>query len=304
LTIVAMTDVPTIDSPGRWAKVFENRFDLSLALSLLLLLLYPHNYWYIQTPLSVIALAALIFPPVRKSPFVWAVAAIIVSAGTYINWYTVDNHKYLLAYWCVAIFCALLTRDPELCAEKTAHWLIGLVFFFAVLQKTISDDYLNTTFFYYELLLDERFSGVAKYIGGVPDYMNTLNMAARRALVNYDSALNEVYLGGTRNLANLALIMTWCGYLIELIIGAAFLAPRSTWLSKWRNVWLLLFLFSTYLLAPVIGFGWVLAIMGIAQTGPEQKRFRALYVLAFLFLQIYRIPWGQLSDLLSKLNRF
>lgn len=292
-----MNPGPVIDSRSRWAAVFESRFDLSLALSLLLLLLYPHSYWYIQTPLSVIALGALIFPHIRKRPSAWAVATIIVTAGTYMNWYAVDNHKYLLGYWCLAIFCALLTRDPELSIEKTARWLIGLVFFFAVVQKTISDDYLNTTFFYYELLLDERFSGVARYIGGVPDHMNALNIAARRALVNYDSELTEVFLVGTKNIVNVAFLMTWSGYLIELVIGAAFLSPRSSWLFRWRDVWLLIFLFSTYLLAPVIGFGWVLAIMGIAQTGKEHKIRRALYVVAFLFLQIYRIPWGNLSTL-------
>jgi hypothetical protein len=297
-----MTSVVTTKRSSSWALAFESRFELSLALSLLLLLLYSHHYWYIQTPLSVIALTALIFPHVRTSPSLWAVATFIVAVGTYINWHTVDNHKYLLTYWCVAIFCALLTRDPEQTAEKAARWLIGLVFLFAVLQKTISDDYLNSTFFYYELLVDERLSGLAKYMGGIPDQINTLNMAARRALVNYDSTLTAVHLGGTENVAKLAVFLTWWNYLIELIIGAAFLAPHSTWLSRMRDAWLLVFLFSTYLFAPVIGFGWVLAIMGIAQTGIHRTRLRVLYVVAFLFLQVYRVPWRELSELLLKLN--
>jgi len=297
-----MASVGTASRPSNWAVAFESRFDLSLALSLLLLLLYSHRYWYIQTPLSVIALTALIFPQVRTSPSLWAVATFLVAVGTYINWYSVDNHKYLLAYWCVAIFGALLTRDPEQTAAKAAHRLIGLVFLFAVLQKTISDDYLNRTFFYYELLLDERFSGLAKYLGGIPDQINALNMAARRALVNYDSTLTEVHLRGTETIAKLALLITWGGYLIEVIIGAAFLTPPATWLSRMRDVWLLVFLFSTYLFAPVIGFGWVLAIMGIAQTEIQRTRIRALYVVAFLFLQVYRIPWREFSALLLKLN--
>ncbi len=69
-----------------------------------------------------------------------------------------------------------------------------------------------------------------------------------------------------------------------------------------RDAWLLIFLFFTYLVAPVIGFGWVLAIMGIAQTGIQHTRLRALYVFAFLYLQVYRVPWGKVSDLLLKLN--
>jgi hypothetical protein len=294
-----MTTAITINRLGSWTKAFDSRFDLSLALTLLLLLLYSHHFWYIQIPLSVIALTGLIFPHLRTSPSLWAFATLIVVVGTYINWYTVDNHKYLLAYWCVAIFCALLTRNPDQTIEKTARCLIGLVFCLAVLQKTISENYLNSDFFYYELLLDERFSGLAKYIGGISDQTKALNIAARRALVNYDSLLTFVRLTGTENVDNLAIFVTWWNYLIQVIIGLAFFAPRFSWLSKTRDVWLLVFLFTTYLFAPVIGFGWVLAIMGIAQTEIHHTKLRALYVSAFLFLQVYRVPWGNLSGLLN-----
>lgn len=297
-----MTTTVTTNRPGRWAPAFGSRFDLSLALTLLLLLLYSHHYWYIQIPLSVIAITGLIFPHLRTSPVLWAAATFIVAVGTYTNWYTVDNHKYLLTYWCVAIFCALLTRDPEQTAEKAARCLIGLVFLFAVMQKTISDNFLNSAFFYYELLLDERFSALAKYVGGISDQTNALNMAARRALVNYDSTLTEVHLVGTENAATLAVFITWWNYLIQVIIGIMFLALRSTWLSSMRDAWLLVFLFTTYLFAPVIGFGWVLAIMGIAQTEIQRTKLRVLYVAAFLFLQIYRVPWGELPGLLLKFN--
>jgi hypothetical protein len=297
-----MTNAITNNRPGNWALTFDSRVDLSLALTLLLLLLYSHHYWYIQIPLSVIALTGLIFPHLRTSPSLWAVAAFIVAIGTYTNWYTVDKHKYLLAYWCVAILCALLTRDPDQTMQKTAGCLIGLVFVLALLQKTISDNYLNSTFFYYELLLDERFSGLAKYVGGISDQINALNIAARRALVNYDSMLTEARLGGTENAAKLAVFITWWNYLIQVIIGIAFLAPRFTWLWRTRDVWLLVFLFTTYLFAPVIGFGWVLAIMGIAQTEIGCTKLRALYVTAFLFLQFSRVPWGEFSGLLLKLN--
>jgi hypothetical protein len=61
-------------------------------------------------------------------------------------------------------------------------------------------------------------------------------------------------------------------------------------------VWLLLFLFTTYVFAPVIGFGWVLAIMGIAQTDSRRAGIPGLYVVVFLLLQMYRIPWAKLVN--------
>ena len=102
--------------------------------------------------------------------------------------------------------------------------------------------------------------------------------------------LTEARLGGTENAAKLAVFITWWNYLIQVIMGIALLAPRFTWLWRTRDVWLLVFLFTTYLFAPVIGFGWVLAIMGIAQAEIDCTK---LCVAAFLFLQFSRVPSGE-----------
>lgn len=278
---------------------YENRFDLCLVLTLLLLLLYSDNFWYIKIPLSVVAISGFIYPGLRTSRTLWALAVIIIAAGTYNNWYIVDNHKYLLGYWCVAIFFALLTDAPERTLEKTARWLVALVFALAVAHKSLAPDYLNGTFFYYELLFDQRFSGLARYVGGMPEHMEHLNQAARRALVNFDSTLASVQLQATAATARLGGFITWWNYLIQAILAVVFLLPRTAWLARARHAWLLLFLFTTYLFAPVIGFGWVLAIMGIAQTERGEDRTRALYVVAFLLLQVYRTPWGILFSSIS-----
>ena len=271
---------------------YENRFDLCIALTLLLLLLYADHYWYIKIPLSIISIGAIIFPNLRTSWVLWGVAMLVVIVGTYNNWYAVDNHKYLLGYWCLAIFLALSTRSAGQTLEATARRLVILVFGLAIIQKSLSADYLNGAFFYYELLLDERFSGLARYVGGIPEHMDHLNLAARKALVNYDSRLVSVKLHGTAHAARLGAFITWWNYLIEAVIVLAFSLPQESRFGKTRHLWLLLFLFTTFLFAPVIGFGWVLAIMGIIQTGREQTRTRALYVVAFLQLQIYRTLWG------------
>lgn len=278
---------------------YENRFDLCIVLTLLLLLLYSDNFWYIKIPLSVIAISGFIYPRLRASRTLWALAVVIIGLGTYNNWYVVDNHKYLLGYWCLAIFFALLTSTPERTLEKTSRWLVVLVFALAVLHKTLAPDYLDGTFFYYELLFDERFSGLARYVGGMPEHMEHLNQAARRALVNFESTLASVQLQGTAPTARLGGFITWWNYLIQAIIAVAFLLPRPAWFARTRHAWLLLFLFTTYLFAPVIGFGWVLAIMGIAQTERAEVRTRALYVVAFLLLQVYRTPWGALLSTIA-----
>ena len=65
-----------------------------------------------------------------------------------------------------------------------------------------------------------------------------------------------------------------------------------------RHGLLLTFCFTTYALAPVAGFGWLLATMGLAQCRPGQSVLRGAYVAVFILILMYsEIPWtGILAD--------
>lgn len=272
-----------------------DRLELALLLTLLLLIFYPPRYVYISLPLSVIAISAILMPPLRRSRFLWLLAALLVGAVAVSNWHATDNHKYLLCYWCLAICCSLCTADPDRSLARIARWLIAAVFSIAVLQKFLSNDYLSSDFFYFELLFDERFAGLAKYVGGVSEFSSELNASARRALVNYDSVLAAAKLSSNSgSLLYLATFITWWNFLLQVVIGVVHLAPTSTWLATLRHPMLLLFVLSTYMFAPVIGFGWVIIILGVAQLDPAATRMRLLYLLSFVLLQIYKYPWRSL----------
>ena len=55
----------------------------------------------------------------------------------------------------------------------------------------------------------------------------------------------------------------------------------------------------TYAFAPVAGFGWLLLVMGAAQTDAGERWLRRAYVVAFLVVLFYsEVPWaGLLLDL-------
>ncbi len=265
-------------------------FDLYATLTLFLLLLYSDDSPWIRIPITVLCILAFIFVPLRRSAKFWFVVALLVLVSNYQNWYQADNHKYLHGYWCVALFCALHTRDPERSAGIAARWLIGLTFLWAVFWKLSSDDYLNGSFFHFSLLIDERFHRVAQGLGGLTERMNELNHAAYRALVNYDSHLSAVGLASGPAIAGVAALMTWWTLILEALIAVAFLWPEEKFISKWRDYFLLLFILTTYLVAPVVGFGWVLAIMGLAQTSNRSALLTLLYIVTFVSLQVYRLP--------------
>jgi hypothetical protein len=267
------------------------RLDLYAIMTLLLLLVYPSSFWYVRIPLTVLCVSAFVFRPLRLDPRFWFIAAMTVMAGNYQNWFLVDNHKYLLGYWCLALFCCLLTNTPERTMALIARRLIALSFLFAVFWKMASGDFLNSTFFHYSLLLDERFRGVSELLGGMTRELMDANRAAYRALMNFDSRLDAVQLLFTRGITYLARLITWWTLFIELLVAVSFLWPMGKSISKWRDFFLIVFILSTYSVAPVLGFGWTLIIMGLVQCENRYRHIRWLYMAAFVVLQIYNLPF-------------
>jgi len=273
--------------------IFRNgKLDLIAIMTILLFLSYAHTSWYVRIPISIIAGVAFIYSPLRTRAAFWLIITSILIFGSYQRWYAIDNHKYLMTYWSLAIFCSLLTDDPEKSLAFNGRLLIGLSFLFAVFWKVTSLEFMDSTFFQYALLVDDRFSGVATLLGNLSDNFIDINNNARLTLMNYANSLKSVQLETTPRIRDLAIALTWWTILIETLIFIAFLLPVGKFISKWRDYFLIVFIVSTYLIAPVIGFGWLLVVMGIAQSSDRSGRVQLLYILSFLVLQIYRFPWG------------
>jgi hypothetical protein len=65
-----------------------------------------------------------------------------------------------------------------------------------------------------------------------------------------------------------------------------------------RHAALMLFCITAYALAPVAGFGWLIATMRLAQRRWDQRALRAAYITVFLLILAYaEVPWtGVLLD--------
>lgn len=279
---------PVETSPAAGAS---NRLDLYAIMTLLLLLVYPSSFWYVRIPLTVLCVSAFVFSALRFDPRFWFVTAMVVIAGNYQNWFLVDNHKYLLGYWCLALFCCFLSEAPERTLAAIARKLIAFSFLLAVFWKIASRDFLDGTFFHYALLLDDRFRGVSELLGGMTNELMGGNRTAYRALINFDSRIDAVQLLFTRGITYLARFLTWWTLLIEVVVAVSFLWPLGKSISRWRDFFLLIFILSTYSVAPVLGFGWTLIIMGLVQCEDRYRYVRWLYMAAFVVLQIYNLPF-------------
>ncbi len=244
--------------------------------------------WYFKLPLRVIAIAALVLPPLHRDRRLWAAFAIVLVAKTLRHWFTQDNHLFLLTWFAIAMALSLRSADAARAARDNARRLIGLSFLFAALWKgPLSGEFLNGSYFTYTFLTDVRFHGTARLVAGVPEEALQDSYAAAYQLgVAASDAV--VLRGPSPRLHVAALVAAWWTFAIESALALAFLAPPS-WarLHRARNILLLLFGATTYLVVDIETYGWSLMAIGAAQSEPERPGLRAAYLAAGVLILAY-----------------
>jgi hypothetical protein len=270
------------------AVVSTDPLVLGLRLTLLDLLLRPIGGPWIR-PLS-LALAALglLVPVLLERPGLWLALAALAAARVVGGWPLADNHAYLLGYWCLAAWIALRDAGARASLAWNARLLVGLAFAFATLWKVgLSDDFLDGRFFRAAFVIDQRFEGVARGVGG----LEPEQLAELRAFVGVPVAGELPPLPDApaesprlRTVARGAALWTAA---IEAAVALAFLLPARA-LATMRDPLLLLFCATTYAVAPVEGFAWLLLAMGAAQSDPGRLALRLAYVATFGLVLVYR----------------
>jgi hypothetical protein len=147
-------------------------------------------------------------------------------------------------------------------------------------------EYIDGRFFEYGLLADIRFSPIGLLLG-----LDSQTLTANRELLNgfvfTADPSNEVVLSTVPGVPVVAHFLTWWLLLVEGTVAVVLLIPRRLISDFWRHAPLIVFLYSTYSLAPVIGFGWTLSAMGMSQLNRSTKPlylgfYLALFPLVFL----------------------
>jgi hypothetical protein len=259
-----------------------------LRLTLILLLLRPPGEVTLRGVTWLLAGLGLLIPPLATAPRLWAAVAAAVAARLVEAWPLADNHIYLLAYWCLAIALALSSEDPLTALSRAGRWLVAGTFGCAVLWKAVAaPDFLDARFFRVTLITDERFACTAQALGGLTPAQLADNREALAPLPEGVELLDAPVLVEPVSLRALAWALTWGGLTIEALIAAAFLAPAGTRLGRLRHPLLLVFIAAIYSLAPVAGFGWLLAAIGMAQLHEGQRGAQVGYVAVFAAVLLY-----------------
>lgn len=283
------------------AAVERRRVAMVIGMTLLLLIISGPREWYARVPLTLMAVAGLLVPRVTQTAGFWLFCASVMCASNLVNWHSADNHKHLLGYWCLALWLSVGAANPSEVIRQSARWLIGLVFLFAVTWKIRSPDFLSGAFFEHTLLFDPRFSGVAKTLGEMLPRELDSNARLISAMA-HESGSEVVVLASSPRIVFMAKVMAIWTVVIEGALGLSFLLSNVARLSPLRDLLLLVFVVTTYVIAPVLGFGYLLLILGFAQTRPKQLTLRVGYLVMFAGLYVVNVPWYRLLVLGASLG--
>jgi hypothetical protein len=221
----------------------------------------------------------------------WLMLTSLLGVNHILRWDVLDNHKYLQTYWCLAVGLSCLLPSRMLGLAVNARWLIGLCFLFATATKLLSAEFLDGAFFHFTLLTDRRFSGFAELVGGVPAGASVANNATLQTLLAPYGSLDVVRLEDAPRIGLLAAVLTYWTVFIEGAIAVLFLLPDRFRVTALGDPLLILFVLSTYPIATVVGFGQVLAVMGLAQTRERLGIERAAYLACFVLLPLFEFPF-------------
>jgi hypothetical protein len=245
---------------------------------------------------QVVLLGVLLHWPLLRNSALWAILAIIATWALVGRWYVSDNHKYLLVYWLwVVTIASWFGPGPE--ADRilriNARFFLVFIFLGAALQKWFSPRYMSAEMFEMCLLLDGRFRAFAHLVGIDKSVTDA-------ALLNYTTLKsplskvinNELLLPATDRSRLVALTLTWYDLLVQVFIGACLLFNRRV-PDLLAHAALLFFIFTTYLPAPVLGFGWTLTILGFTLSKDRFPRLALAYLAASVAVLLYQVPWRQ-----------
>ena len=239
-------------------------------------------------------LGVLLHRPLLRSPALWAVMAIVATLALIQHWYSADNHKYLLVYWLwVVTIASRLGAGADKFLLFNARFFLVFIFLGAALQKWFSPRYMSGEMFEINFLLDGRFRAFAHLVG-IDKSVSEAALMRYTTLQNPTIEIvdNALLLPATDRSRLVALVATWYDFLVQVFIGACLVLNRRI-ADLLAHAALLFFIFTTYLPAPVFGFGWTLVILGFTLTKDRFPRVALTYFAASVAVLLYQLPWRE-----------
>ena len=158
---------------------------------------------------------------------------------------------------------------------------------FSIIQKYLSPDFLNGTFFYFTFLTDSRFSIFELFFPfAIKEsvYKNIDQLELLQANVQTVKLFTPSIW-----LYTISKIISWYTFFIELALAIVYLVPNHWKLAKLRNILLLIFVITVYPLVPIPGFASLILILGYTSSSNQssQRLYHALFFIFMIYIYVF-----------------
>lgn len=261
--------------------------NLILKFSLILLVLDGSTGWGLDVFMRIICVIMLAFNNYIANKLLWLLISFFLIFFNSLQFYSLDNHKILFTYWILLITVYLWTGKNIGYIKNNARLMIGLVMFFAVLQKFLNG-FHTPGFLHGRFLIDGRFMLVTNFITQTP-YEELFENQKDVSLLNY-LPIDNSYINLTNSLylSKILYCFQLFGLVFEAIVAALFLFIKKENIIK--DIALITFCIGTYFIFPVLGFSSILLLLGIGQSN---IKYSIYYIIAFILLQFIMVPWQE-----------
>lgn len=263
---------------------------------------------YLSIFMPVILFPGILFRELRLNKVYWvlillfnAIFYLILDLVGY-----VPNHKHIFAYVALAVTISLFIGNKSYSLsldflKSQSRIIIGLCFLFATIGKFLAPEFLNSLFFDFTNTTDPRFFGATSIIGDVNMDLLKYNEASFASFLKSNNPYESFVLHGADNIKGFSGFLTYWTIFIEGMIALCFLLPPKLKLSKFKNLFLVVFILTTYPVATVTGFAIILAFMGFVQSLEKNKltSFSVFYLSVLLLLPLNYFPFTRLLTMFS-----
>ncbi len=287
-------------------KSEEEYFDLSLIMTLLMFLYVINDIPLYSVIIPLFSFSGILFKSIRQSILFWVLMLMYLSyfyviSGTSVY---VPNHKYLYAFFNLIIVISLYakkkTSDWFEIYKISAQYMIGFVFLLATIGKFLAPEFLNGSFFEFTLLTDPRFFGFTSLVGNIDDASLFIGLDEFSNMQSSNDINAVVQLQSPTNLQSLGLFLSYWTIFIEASIAITFLVKYNTFIGKYRNWVLLVFIITTYPIATVYGFAILLILLALITVSNVNNKitWQILFIIIFILVPLMRFPFFSLLKML------
>jgi hypothetical protein len=227
--------------------------------------------------IPVLFVGLLIWFLVRKKtkyPIIWIVFFVLLVLDLCFSYFWVANHHFMLMFMVLSIIVFNYHKRHDILL-KNMQVLLFIVVITSVMQKLMSNQFMNGNFYYYMI---NRGSIFGVFFNFLPDSLEVAKSNSENISTLYDlnpnNAKSIVLKDVFSNLGLISVIFAWVTVVLEFIVAIAILCkPRSTWTHLFLIVMILGILCTRF----ETGFMVLLAICGIFLC--NNLKLRLLYTL-------------------------